>query len=68
MDSGEVMNLVGHLLLGKVLETENLQFWPARLSLLRNPRAIYKAWWADQAGNFVPESIVPNIVECFLDI
>ena len=28
----------------------------------------WAVWWADQADNFIPESIVPNIVEGFFDI
>ena len=66
MDSA--LNLVEHLLLGKLLVIRNLQFWPVLLFEQESQRATYKAWWADQADNFFPESIVPNIVECFLDI
>ena len=67
MDSG--LNLVEHLLLGKLLEIRNLQFWPVLLFQQESRRATYKAWWADQADKFYTwVRIVPNIVECFLDI
>ena len=66
MDSG--WNLAGHLLSGKLLEAENLNsgsydspYWE-----IGEPSA--KLDGQIQLVNFVPESIVPNTVECFLDI
>ena len=61
MDSG--LNLVEHLLLGKLLEIRNLQF--LHVLLFQQPA---KLGGQIKLINFIPESIVPNIVECFLDI
>ena len=66
MDSG--LNLVEHLLLGKLLEIRNLQFDLYYSSNKKVGEPPTKLGGQIKLTNFIPESIVPNIVECFLDI
>ena len=66
MDSG--WNLVGHLLLGKLLETKMFSFdlYDSPNKEIREPPT--KLGGQIKLVIFIPESIVPNIVEGFLDI
>ena len=66
MDSG--LNLVEHLLLGKPWrqETFNFDLYDSPNHKIRGPTT--KFGGQIKLLTFVPESIVPNIVEGFLDI
>ena len=66
MDSG--WNLVGHLLLVNVWgqETFNFDLYDSSKKKIGEPST--KLGGQIKLVNFVPESIVPNIVECFFDI
>ena len=66
MDSS--LNLVGHLLLGKLLETKTFNF-----DLYDSPYQEIGEHYTKLGGqiklvNFVPESIVPNVVKSFFHI
>ena len=67
MDSG--LNLVEHLLLDKLLEIRNLPnfdlYYSSNKKVGEQPT---KLGGQTKLINFIPESIVPNIVECFCDI
>ena len=66
MDSG--LNPVEHLLLGKLLEIKTFNFDLYYSSNKKVRELPTKLGGQIKLINFIPESIVPNIVECFLDI